>query len=426
MTPLKVAYFVKMYPRLSETFILNEILELERRGVEVTLFSLRKSNEGRFHPQVAELKAPVFYLEELSPKKGWAVLAEHWPTLSPHSHRLWQLMEELISQDQPKLFEILLFSAWAGAVALSRGVEHLHAHFASVPSTLAYFASRISGLPFSFTAHAKDIFQDTVDQKMLEEKLAAARFVITVTEFNHRFLTSTYPAVPADKIRVLYNGINLDFFNFEPQARREKNLILSIGRLVPKKGFPDLLEACAILKRKQIPFQCIIAGQGEQAAFLEAKRVELGLNDVVSLAGPKTQVEVFAYLKQATVLALPCTVDSDGNQDALPTVLLEALAAGCPVISTIVSGIPEIIDSGVNGLLVPPGNPAALAEAIEKIFASPETSARFAQQGRKKAEAKFDLKKSVITLESYYRQSLETGKLKTETIIPPLPVGSEL
>ncbi len=426
MTPLKVGYFVKMYPRLSETFILNEILELERRGVEVTLFSLRKSNEGRFHPQVAELKAPVFYLEELSPKKGWAVLAEHWPTLFPHTPKLWQLMGELIAQDQPKLIEILLFSAWASAVALSRGVGHLHAHFASVPSTLTYFANRISGLPFSFTAHAKDIFQDTVERKMLEEKLAAARFVITVTEFNHRFLNSNYPAVPVSKIKVLHNGINLDFFNFEPQTRREKNLILSIGRLVPKKGFPDLLEACSILKSRQIPFRCIIVGQGEQGPLLEAKREELGLSDRVSLVGPKTQVEVLPYLKQASVLALPCTVDGDGNQDALPTVLLEALATGCPVISTTVSGIPEIIDSGTNGLLVPPGNPLALAEGIEEIFDSPETAARFSLEGRKKAEAEFDLKKSVTALEDLFRQSAENGKMAAKTEISTFPVGPKL
>lgn len=409
MNPLRVGYFVKMYPRLSETFILNEILELERRGVEVIIFALRKPNEGRFHPQVAEIKAPVFYLEELSPKKGWAVLAEHWTTLAPHSLQLWRLMEEVIGRDDPKLLEALLAAAWATAVAVERGLGHLHAHFAVVPSTLAYFASRIAGLPFSFTAHAKDIFENTVDHQLLEEKLQAARFTITVTEFNRRYLTATYPAVPPDKIRVLPNGINLDFFNFEPNVPRERSLILSIGRLVPKKGFPDLLEACAILKGKKIPFYSVIIGQGEDAPLLEAKRQELGLTDVVTFVGPKTQVEVLPYLKRAAVLALPCTVDTDGNQDALPTVLLEALGTGCPVVSTTVSGIPEIIDSGSDGLLVPPATPEALAQALERLLLSPELAARFARQGRKKAEEKFDLKKSVATLESYYRRSVETG-----------------
>ena len=420
MNPLKIGYFVKMYPRLSETFILNEILELERRGVEVTVFSLRKSNEGRFHPQVAELKAPVFYLEELSPKRGWAVLSEHWSTLAPFSRSLWQVMEELISKNEPKLIEVLLASAWASAVALERGITHLHAHFATVPSTLAYYAGRISGLPFSFTAHAKDIFQDTVDRQLLEEKLSAARFVITVTEFNRRYLASTYPSVPAGKVRVLYNGINLDFFNYEPKGKREKNLILSIGRLVPKKGFPDLLEACAILKNKKLNFECTIIGQGENAALLENKRRELGLTDCVTLAGPKTQVEVLPYLKQATLLALPCRMDADGNQDALPTVLLEALGTGCPVVSTTVSGIPEIVDSGREGLLVPPENPPALAEAMQKILTNSQLAAGFAREGRKKAEARFDLKKSVATLEGYYLQSVAggAGKSEPETAMP--------
>jgi len=418
MNPLKVGYFVKMYPRLSETFILNEILELERRGVEVTIFSLKKPNEGRFHPQVSEVKAPVYYLDDLEPKKGWAMLAENWPALSSRRFELWKLLEELIPQNDPQLLELFFAAAWAAALAASRGLMQLHAHFATLPSTAAYFAARISGLPFSFTAHAKDIFQDTVNRKMLEEKLSAARFVITVTEFNRRFLTSSFPSVPAEKIRVLYNGINLDFFNYEPGGKREKNLILCIGRLVPKKGFPDLLEACAVLKSKQTPFECVIIGQGEEEAALEAKRQELGLSDCVTFAGPKTQAEVLPYLKRASLLALPCTVDADGNQDALPTVLLEALGTGCPAVSTTVSGIPEIVDSGVNGLLVPSGNPSALAEAIEKILISPELAARFAREGRKKAEAKFDLKKSVATLEGYYRQSAEKMPERLEVPAP--------
>jgi len=410
MNPLKVGYFVKMYPRLSETFILNEILELERRGVDVTIFSLKKPNEGRFHPQASEVKAPVYYLDELEPKKGWAVLAEHWPTLFSQRAELWKLLEELVPQNDPSLMELFFGAAWAAALAINRGLGHLHAHFASLPSTAAYFASRIAGLPFSLTAHAKDIFQNSVNQKMLEEKLNAARFVVTVTEFNRRHLTSTYPAAPAEKIKVLYNGINLEFFNFEPELPREKNLVLSIGRLVPKKGFPDLLEACALLKKKRIPFRCIIIGQGEEAEVLDARRQTLGLTDVVSFAGPKTQAEVLPFLKQASLLALPCTVDADGNQDALPTVLLEALGTGCPVVSTTVSGIPEIVEDGKNGLLVPPGNPAALAEAIEKILISPELAARFAQEGRKKAEEKFNLKKSAATLERYYRWSVENRR----------------
>jgi len=422
MNPLKVGYFVKMYPRLSETFILNEILELERRGVEVTIFSLKKPNEGRFHPQVSEVKASVYYLDELEPKKGWAVLAEHWPTLSPRRAQLWKLLEALIPQGDSQLMELFFASAWAAALAASRGLMHLHAHFATLSSTAAYFAARISGLTFSFTAHAKDIFQDTVNRKMLEEKLSAARFVVTVTEFNRRFLTSTFPFVPPEKIQVLHNGINLDFFNFEPERPRERNLILSIGRLVPKKGFPDLLEACAALKNKGIPFQCVIIGQGEESIALETKRMELGLDGCVTFAGPKTQAEVLPYLKRATLLALPCTVDADGNQDALPTVLLEALATGCPAVSTTVSGIPEIVDTGSNGLLVPPGNPVALAEAMARILSSPELAARFAREGRKNAEDKFDLKKSVATLEGFYRQSIkmENAKEQTEVSAPSL------
>ena len=408
-TPLRIGYFVKMYPRLSETFILNEILEMERRGVEVTVFSLMKPDEGRFHPQVTQIQAPVFYLDDPRLKTGWRVLHKNWPTLSGRRDELWALFEELIVSGDKSAIDLFFSAAAASALALEAGLDHLHAHFASMPSTAAYYASRITGLGFSFTAHAKDIFTTAVDTELLERKIDASRFVATVTHFNKRHLLSLFPALPADKIKVVYNGIDLDLFGYGPESRRRPGLILAVGRLVPKKGFRDLLAACSILKARGVPFDCLVVGDGEERDALASISREHGLTDHVSFVGPKTQAEVREYLDQASVFVLPCTMAPDGNQDALPTVLLEALATGCPVVSTTISGVPEIVESGEDGILVSPEDPMEIANAIERILTDRELATGFALRGRRKAEERFDVMKSAAVLEGCFRQAADAG-----------------
>lgn len=260
MKHLKVGYLVKMYPRLSETFVLNEIAELERRGVEVVIFSLLKPNEGRFHPQVTQIKAPVVYLDDFQGDKGWEQLRKSWPTLSPRRNEFWELCEEAMVSGKRGALKLFLSAAAVADYALKFGIDHLHAHFASTPSTVAYYASGISGLSFSFTAHAKGIFREGIDKELLGRKINAAQCVITVTKFNKRHMLSTFPSVMPDKIKVVYNGIDVELFNQKPDSLRESNHIFAVGRLVPKKGFPDLLEACSILKQRQIYFHCSKVG----------------------------------------------------------------------------------------------------------------------------------------------------------------------
>jgi colanic acid/amylovoran biosynthesis glycosyltransferase len=411
---LKVGYMVKMYPRLSETFIVNEILEMERRGIDVTIFSLMKPDEGRFHPQVSGVKAPVFYLDSPGIKEGWPMLIKYWPTLAPFKDRLWDTFTELLIRGDSRLIKLFFSAASASAIALDLGLDHLHAHFASTPSSVAYFASRITGLGFSCTAHAKDIFRNTIDGAFLEEKIQATRFLATVTQFNQRHILSGFPGVPSDKVKVVYNGIDLDLFDFAPYGPRELGLILAVGRLVPKKGFADLIIACSILKGRGVPFRCVIIGDGEQRGMLESMRCEFDLSESLILAGPKTQTGVREYLRCASVFVLPCTLDPDGNQDALPTVLLEALGAGCPVVSTSISGVPEIVDAGVDGLLAPPGDPEAIANSIEYILSAPDHAAEFARRGRQKAEQRFNLKNNVGVLEELFRQAVSGSVTQPE------------
>ena len=413
---LKVGYFVKMYPRLSETFIVNEILEMERRGVEVVIFALKKPDEGRFHQQVSQVRAQVVYLDSRRLKTGWPLLREHWGALSPHSPQLWGLFEELLAQDEPRSMDLFFAAVLASAIALDMGLDHIHAHFASTPSTIAYYASRITGMKYSFTAHAKGIFRTGINQDHLSEKIGAASFVSTVTSFNKDHISSMFPAMSSEKIKVVYNGIDLDLFSFSRYESRQPGLILSVGRLVPKKGFSDLIRACSILKLKGIDFKCVIIGDGDQRGQLEAMISESGLDDSVTLLGALTQAEVRDHLTRASVFALPCTVDPDGNQDALPTVLLEALAMGCPVVSTAISGVPEIVDTGVDGLLVAPGDRAALSESLETILAAPALAEEFALRGRQKVEDRFDVKKNVSLLEGHFRQSVQIGVPQTNGV----------
>jgi glycosyltransferase involved in cell wall biosynthesis len=394
-----------MYPRLSETFILNEILQHERCGAEITIFSYKKPNEGQFHHQVSQLKAKVFYLEDLDPRKWATWLGRVWDGLGGGQGEFLRLLGDALARQDNERIELLMLSAWVAVRVRQLGIGHLHAHFASLPSTIAYLTSRISGVPFSFTAHAKDIFVYDMNEHMLGEKLGAARFVVTVTNFNHRYLTERAPEVDPNKVKVIYNGVDLEKFRPGSQAARERGLILAVGRLVPKKGFSTLLDACAMLRHNGVDFKCLIVGEGPEREALLQKHHELGLDGTVTFVGPKRQEEVLELMRRASILCLPCTIAPDGNQDALPTVLLEAQAVGLPCVSTIVSGIPEIIESGKDGLLAPPDDPEALSRAMISLLESDTLRSLFAEAGRVKAAKLFDLRRNAGRLFELFRES---------------------
>lgn len=393
---MRIGYVVKMFPRLSETFVLNEMIELERQGAEITVFSIKKPNEGRFHPQVSNLKARVYYLEDLDSKKYPVWLSRDWKSLGDSVERVWPILKEALAEGNNTRVEQIWWAAWLAARIHELGINRLHAHFASLPSTIADLAGRIAGVPYSFTAHAKDIYVYDMQQHQLEEKLQTAQFVVTVTEYNRRYLIDQGGS--GDKVKLLYNGINLDRFSYAPPEAREDNLVLAVGRLVPKKGFDDLLLAFRTLLSDGVSFRCKIVGDGPEREALESLKSELGLNGLVELTGPRNSDEVNAMLKQATLFALPCKAAEDGNIDALPTVLLESLAVGLPSVSTNFSGIPEIIDNGKEGLLVQDGDSVALAGAIKELLSNPARRAEFSRSGRMKAEQRFNIRNNVGTL----------------------------
>ncbi len=423
----RIAYILKMYPRFSETFILNEILELERRGVDLRLYALRKPDDGRFHPAVARVKANVVYVPQYPEMEPDRVRAAHslLRQAVPEAHAA--LHEAALALPQPYGLKRFLQAGVIAAHLLRRPVDALHAHFASSATRVAHSVSRLTGLPYSFTAHAKDIYHERVSPASLRAKIREARFVVTVSDYNQAYLGQLMGDEQGD-IRRLYNGIDRRRFHPRPGGpgtaegrTREPGLILAVGRLVEKKGFDRLIEAIALLAAEGRDFRCEIIGKGEQEAALRALINRLGLAHRVLLVGPRPQDKVVTAYRRAALFALPCVVAEDGNRDGLPTVLLEAMAAGLPVVSTTLTGVPEIVDHEVNGLLTPPGDVPALAAALARLLDDADLRRRYGVAGQEKVRTHFDLRRNVALL---HRWLTAPAFARPPAPGPPVPVGS--
>lgn len=376
----KVGYVCKMYPRFSETFIVSEILGREAAGEHLEVFSLRPPGDGRFHASLADVRAPVTYLDDGTPRLN----------------DLWTRLRGIAQQHGPGMVSALLDAPVrdvAQAIELAdlvqvRGVTHLHAHFGSVATTVARFAAQLSGITYSFTAHAKDIFHEDVDPTDLRAKLADAHHVVTVSDYNVRFLKEEYGAAAATVHRV-YNGLPLDAFPFvDPGAERPVDVV-AVGRLVEKKGFDVLISACAIARDRGTPLTCRIVGTGEQEHRLREMVQDAGVTDQVELVGALPQDRVRREIRGAATMAAPCVVGRDGNADGLPTVILEAMALGTPVVSTPVTGIPEAVIDGHTGLLVGEHDAASLADALLRLRDDAAQRVRLARSARALVESEF-------------------------------------
>jgi len=382
MSTGKVGYVLKMYPRFSETFIVTELVQMQRLGVDLEVFSLRPPADGRFHASLAELRAPVTYLQHLGLRAS-----DVWQTLRDATAELGDLgrhLDELLRADLRDAVQAVQI---ARAVR-QRGITHLHAHFASVSAVVARLAARLAGISYSVTAHAKDIFHDDVDPEQLRRILADASSLVTVSDFNLDHLRATFGA-DADRVRRVYNGINLEEFGYsEPHDRAP--VIAAVGRLVEKKGFQDLLEAAALLRDGGRSFRVDLVGVGQLEGALVAQIERLHLSEHVRMLGGLPQGEVVRIVGGATAFAAPCVVGADGNRDGLPTVLLEAMALGTPCVATPVTGIPEVLSDGVTGLLVPDRDPAALADALARLLDDADLRTSVAKAARDLIEAEFD------------------------------------
>jgi len=394
----KVGYVLKRYPRYSETFILNEILAHEEAGQALEIFALRPSNDSHFQDLIARVRAPVTYLRApdlLSVTEFWEELMTAIKTLPDWVIALNAARNE-VARDVYQAVQLAL-------QARTKGVDHLHAHFATSATTVARLAALFTGMTYSFTAHAKDIFHEDVDNEDLLRKIQGAASVVTVSDYNVNFLKDQFGDYTSNVERI-YNGLDLSRLPFSNPYERPP-CIVAIGRLIEKKGFSDLITACSELNARNIDFQCEIIGGGPLENTLKADIVRYGLQNKVQVLGPRPQNEVIAHLQEAAVFAAPCVVGTDGNRDGLPTVLLEAMSLGVPCISTDVTGIPEVIRHNESGIIVPQKNPQALAVALENLLNQPQERSRLAQHARRIIERDFDIQQNSAALRSVFENA---------------------
>ncbi len=403
--PPTVGYVLKMFPRLSETFILNEILELERQGLPLRIFSLKRPLEPVAQAYARLVQAPVTYLPERVWREPLRVLRAHWGVARRFPRGYWLTLAHVIHGRELKSLGrgLRRFCQTCCLVHELGSVRHLHAHFATDPTRLASWAQMICRIPFSVTTHAKDLFQGRrVTSPGLQFKLGRARFVVA----NSAYSATALRALVKTPVCAIYNGVDLEAFQLREEEPVEP-LILSVGRLVEKKGFTDLILACRILREWGIPFRCEIIGTGPLEGALRELIRTCGLAGLVALTGPMPQKKVRAHYLQATVFALPCKVAADGDRDILPNVLKEAMAVGVPVVTTRLEGIDELITHGESGLLVPPGDPQALAASLECLLTSPALRHRLRAQARRVIEERFDLRQNLTLLKERLWSALQ-------------------
>jgi len=405
----RLAYLLKKFPRLSETFILNELLAQERLGRELHILSRRTPDDEPRHPELARLRAPIEYLPPKSEIDPWEILVGDDSNPDDLLPRLGKLVREARTWGHPRIPSLLIEALHLLKRTRALGITHLHVHFATDSAVVALLMSRLGGPSYSITCHAKDIYRETVDFRFLDMLVRNSAFVVTVCDANRKWMAERLSSEAMVKVHKLYNGIDLGSFVADGSPR-EPNHVLAVGRLVEKKGFHVAVEALDLLLKKGVDLQCTIIGDGDQKARIEALIAERGIGQRVRMLGPRDQTEVRGFMSRATLMLQPCLIGNDGNRDALPTVLVESLAMQLPSISTPVTGIPEILDQGRCGVLVPENDVPATAAAIEALLRDSARRARIAADGRKRAEELFDSEKVARTLSSWFDEALEAAR----------------
>lgn len=428
-----VAYVLATFPTLTETFVVGEIVELRRQGVALDVYAL-----GRAAVSVAQPEAEALAAETTFAGAPWtpAVLAANARWARRRPGRYLGTLGRLVGgawRNPVHLAKSVFLFAQAAELAermRARGVGHLHAHWATYPTTVAFVISRLTDLPFSFTAHAWDV---SLIRTLLEVKVRAARFVVTCTDENRRYLAGLLPPAERDKVHLNYHGISLERF---PQRRPSERggdplTITACGTLFERKGLADLVRACGILAGRGRDFRCVVIGEGPQRPVLEALVHELGLVERVLLTGALPQAEVIRWYERTDIFALPCLArrvhfrDPEADwlksveawlergtiiKDGIPNVLAEVMAMGIPVVSTALAGIPELVDHERNGLLVPPRDPERLASALDRLLTDAALRRRLGEAGAADVRAHFDRRQNTQALVDIFTRALEGSR----------------
>ena len=406
---LKVAYIMSRFPKLSETFILNEMRAVERTGVALDLYPLLRERQNVTHPETAEWvdRARFHPFVSLPIVRANA----HFLRRAPLRYlRTWgEALGGTLGSANFFLGALGIFPKAARfAFEIERDdVTHVHAHFATHPALAALIVHRLTGVPFSFAAHGSDLH---VDRRMLETKLEAAAFAVTVSRFNREVMVATCGEGLRHRIHVIHCGV--DPAEFAPPATRRGATpfhIISVASLEPVKGHRFLVDACRMLEDRGLDFRCDLVGDGPLRARIAAQIAGRGLGDRVRLLGAQPRPAVARLLAEAHVAVLASHPTPDGKREGIPVALMEAMSAGLPVVATAISGVPELVEPDVSGLLVPSGNPRALANALQRLAHDAALRERLGAEGRRTVTREFDLETNARELVALIASSGATG-----------------
>jgi glycosyltransferase involved in cell wall biosynthesis len=395
-----VAYVVRSWPRLTQTFVLDEVLGLERLGLRLRIFALARPDEPITQPELASVRAPVTYLDgrdrRLAARDHLAVAARgplRYLRTAWYVARHAEADQGYRVSSRAGCFDLAvqLTRRLRGERRAGRAPGRLHAHFAHDPALVALLAHRLTGLPWSFTAHARDLWQ--VPERAVADRVASAGVTVACCRAGAERLRELVAPELRGRVRLVHHGV--DVRRFQPPPRRAGRRpgpprIVSIGRLVDKKGFGDLLAACRLVKDRRQGFRLEVYGDGPLRERLAGQIERLGLTAEVSLMGARPRHELLPVLQQADLFALTPVVTPDGDRDGIPNVVLEAMACGLPVVTTATGGIPEAVEHGRSGLLAPPRDVGAVAGHLLSLLVDERARRRLGQGARRAAVERFD------------------------------------
>ena len=407
--PIKLAYILGTFPSISEAFILDEIIGLQRKGMDIIILALRRGRDKKYHEGAKALAGKTIYRPSFIIVEQWKIFFHY---LFRHPIMFFKLFLIIFKGYKSTPLTLLKLCRnlpcifyFAEHIKKAR-VRHIHAHFAYIPATVAMIISKALNIPFSFSAHAWDIHANRAN---LKEEFSSARFIITCNEQNKFILLSRYPEDLPGKIHKIYHGVNFEYWSNRPKRCRLKEIegemssykiwrFMAAGRLIEKKGFDFLIKACALLKEKKVRFHLELIGEGQEKPTLEKLAGSLGLENEITFAGAMCHEELRHCYFRADIFVLPCVVSEDGDRDGLPNVLLEAMAAGVTVISTEISAIPELIEDGKTGILVRERDEKGLCEAIFRLINLDDLRSDIIEKARVKVREEFNLQDSLDKL----------------------------
>ncbi len=409
--PMKIAYMMSRFPKISETFILFEILEQERLGNKVEVFPLLREHQPVTHPEAERITARAHFHPFISLPIIFANLSFLLKKPITYFKTLFEVLGDTFGSVN-FFFGALTYFPKAVRFAFEMqklGVEHIHAHFCNHPAVVALIIHRLTGIPYSFTAHGSDLHKD---KRMLDKKVAASAFAVTVSNFNKDEMIKACGESRRDKIHVIHCGMDPDVF-LPAEKRNGKSAlrIICVGSYEEVKGHKYLVDACRLLRERGIDFVCDLIGDGPVREQVAKQIADLNLQKQVIIHGSRKRQEVADMMRAADVKVLASVPTAEGKREGVPVVIMEAMATGLPVISSQLSGIPELVDDGRTGILTQPGDANALADALQKLYENPTLRFNMGRAGREKVLREFNMKINVAQLANLFAAEQKHGNV---------------